>query len=314
MGRYLHIAVYSILVLAIAACASEEQSSNPTPSNTPSVPKTAVVPTFKNPVVPATKTSNVAPPTANLIPSTNAEQRVSVVQKGRIDPFGQIVGPYPTQVVSPSIPPRPVPIPPPLHPKIAVRPSFIPPVRTTTTTLRPSIPRVVISSNKRKPLNQQKNKIALTPKNKIALTPKKVKPPHVFTPVLPSVLPQVIPNQSLASVLPPPPQPELAKAVLVKGIVLVGKEAEAIIKVPTEPNSRYVQPGQRLANGVLIKRIEMNEGSNPVVILEQYGIEVARMVGEGPSSPTPPPTPSGGNPVSGTVPPPPPNPVPTGAT
>ncbi|NJL10818.1 MAG: hypothetical protein HC908_13385, partial [Calothrix sp. SM1_7_51] len=65
------------------------------------------------------------------------------------------------------------------------------------------------------------------------------------------------------------------------GIIQVGAEPQAIIKVPLEPTSRYVQAGQRLANGVLVKRIEMNEGSDPVVILEQYGMEVAKMVGSG---------------------------------
>jgi hypothetical protein len=32
-------------------------------------------------------------------------------------------------------------------------------------------------------------------------------------------------------------------------------------------------------NGVLVKRIEMSQGANPTVILEQYGIEVAKQVG-----------------------------------
>jgi len=31
---------------------------------------------------------------------------------------------------------------------------------------------------------------------------------------------------------------------------------------------------------VLVKRIEINEGADPIVILEQYGIEVSRAVGE----------------------------------
>ena len=127
---------------------------------------------------------------------------------------------------------------------------------------------------------------------------------------MPKVLPQVIPNQTLVSVLPPPPQPDLAKAVMVTGVVVVGKEPEAIIKVPNEPTSRYVEAGQRLANGLLIKRIEMNEGSEPIVIVEQYGIEVARMVGEGSVKQTTSPA-SAGNPVSVTQPP--QNPVSAGA-
>jgi hypothetical protein len=70
--------------------------------------------------------------------------------------------------------------------------------------------------------------------------------------------------------------------VIVTGVVLVGQQPQAIIKVPSEVTSRYVRAGQRLSDDLLVKRIEMNEGSNPIVILEQYGIEVARMVGEEP--------------------------------
>jgi len=36
--------------------------------------------------------------------------------------------------------------------------------------------------------------------------------------------------------------------------------------------------GQQLANGQVLE-IEINEGGDPIVILEQYGIEVSRAVG-----------------------------------
>jgi hypothetical protein len=142
------------------------------------------------------------------------------------------------------------------------------------------------------------------PRTAIAKLPK---PNRGFIPVLPRVMPQVVPNPSLVSVLPPTPQPELARAVFVSGIVSVGREPQAIIKVPNEPTSRYVQAGDRISNGLLVKRIEMNEGSDPIVIFEQFGIEVARMVGEGPVAPST--TAS----AEGAVPPPPSN-VPTGAS
>lgn len=80
---------------------------------------------------------------------------------------------------------------------------------------------------------------------------------------------------------PPRPQPELAKAVKVTGIVQVGDMVYAIVDAPNEPSSRYIQEGQRLAGGqVLVKRIETNR-AEPVVVLEQYGVEVVRAVGEG---------------------------------
>lgn len=87
--------------------------------------------------------------------------------------------------------------------------------------------------------------------------------------------------------LPPLPEPTLAKAVEVTGVVLVRGVPQAIVKAPNEPTSRYVQAGQRLSNGqILVKRIEMNGGSDPVVILEQNGVEVARTVGDKGSTPT----------------------------
>ena len=111
--------------------------------------------------------------------------------------------------------------------------------------------------------------------------------------------------------LPKLPEPTQARGVEVTGVAQVGGVPMAIIKVPNEP-ARYVREGQRIANGqVLVKRIEMNRGPEPVVILEQYGIEVARGVGEPPATspgtpgqPPPPPTasvPSASPPIGNNV-------------
>ncbi|WP_205370722.1 hypothetical protein [Thermoleptolyngbya sp. PKUAC-SCTB121] len=88
---------------------------------------------------------------------------------------------------------------------------------------------------------------------------------------------------------PPPPQPTMARAVKVMGVIQIGNTAHAIVQAPNEPTSRYVRVGQRLSNGeVLVKRIEMNRGSEePVVVLEQYGIEVPIAVGQGGPPPVP---------------------------
>ncbi|MGA1603560.1 MAG: hypothetical protein ACO4CG_14910, partial [Prochlorothrix sp.] len=72
----------------------------------------------------------------------------------------------------------------------------------------------------------------------------------------------------------------LARAVFISGVVQVGQTAQAIVKSPESDSSRYVAAGQTLANGaVLVKRIEVY-GSEPVVILEQNGVEVTRFIGE----------------------------------
>src|SRR4028118_2395972 len=83
--------------------------------------------------------------------------------------------------------------------------------------------------------------------------------------------------------LPTLPEPTLARGIEVTGVAEVGGVASAIVKVPNEP-SRTVREGDRLSNGqVLVKRIEVNRGPSPIVILEQYGQEVARQVGEKPA-------------------------------
>jgi hypothetical protein len=75
------------------------------------------------------------------------------------------------------------------------------------------------------------------------------------------------------------PDPSEAKAVAVSGVIEIGGEQYAIIAAPNEPTTRYVRAGQRVAgNQVLVKRIETF--GTPVVVLEQYGVEVIRPIGE----------------------------------
>lgn len=252
-----------------------------------------------------------------MIQPTNATERVGIVSKGRNDPFAQIVEPNSIGVTNTPVLLKPV-------SKLSLpaaktkRQSNV--ITTTTKNLlnqkKHTINKTAIEQNtvpKKVMLGDKAPLKVIGKASPKAIASVKVNSKRAVTPVLPKVLPQVIPNLALASVLPSPRrQPELAKAVFVSGVVLIGKEPQAIIKVPNDSTSRYVQAGERLANGVLIKPIEIKEGSEPSVILEQYGIEVAKMVGEGSASQTPPTTASGGNPVSLTEPP--KNPVPGGAT
>ncbi|MEH2351267.1 MAG: hypothetical protein V7K55_25330 [Nostoc sp.] len=280
MGRNSKITIAAILTLAIAGCASEDtpQAINPAPIPKIAAKSPPVAQSFKNPVIPAKQVSQVTPGSVSLIQSTNATERAPLilVSKERTDPFAQVFGQMVTRVST--TPGRPVPV--------------LPKLPTASIPVRKLPTRSVALNQNQKNQNQKKNNIASVPK--------KVNP--TLTSVLPKVLPQVVSNPTLVSVLPPPAQPELARAVIVSGVVLISKEPQAIIKVPDEPTSRYVQAGQRLANGVLIKRIEMNGGSNPIVIFEQFGIEVAKMVGEGAVNSTPSATSANGNPVSATIP------------
>ncbi|MEH2280092.1 MAG: hypothetical protein V7K90_01920 [Nostoc sp.] len=278
MGITSKITIAAILTLAIAGCASEDtqQATNPAPIPKIAAKSPPAAQSFKNPVIPAKQVSQVASSSVNLIQSTNATERARLVEvsKNRSDPFAQVFGQ--TVLGMPKTIGRPVPV----LPKLPT---------PTPSAVKPKLPTRSIA------LNPKKNNVSSVPK------PKKVNPTLIS--VLPKVLPQVISNPTLVSVLPPPAQPDLARAVIVTGVVLISKEPQAIIKVPDEPTSRYVQAGQRLANGVLIKRIEMNQGYNPIVILEQYGIEVAKMVGEGAVNSTPSAASATGNPISATTPP-----------
>jgi hypothetical protein len=58
----------------------------------------------------------------------------------------------------------------------------------------------------------------------------------------------------------------------------VGGTWTIIVKEPGSPTSRYVRTGEYLANGqVLVKRIIA--GADPVVVLQQNGVELTKVVG-----------------------------------
>lgn len=88
-------------------------------------------------------------------------------------------------------------------------------------------------------------------------------------------------NQPTAEYLDNEPKAILARDVVITGLVEVKGITNIIVRAPEEASSRYVQVGQYLSNGkILVKRIESNNSSTPLVILEEDGIEVAKAVGE----------------------------------
>ncbi|USR92888.1 hypothetical protein NEA10_09290 [Phormidium yuhuli AB48] len=79
---------------------------------------------------------------------------------------------------------------------------------------------------------------------------------------------------------PPPPAIDLAQGTQVTGVMQVGGDIQIILQTPGSAFSRYVRVGDTVANGeVRVVRVERLQGE-PVVILEQNGVEVARGVGE----------------------------------
>jgi hypothetical protein len=263
--------------------------------------------------------SNVQPKPDNqlaisgLTQTLPPEEQLKRATKGRVDPFSLISDIQPIKTVVPNLegagnnqsePIKVVPpIPPPAPPtgnkstgsnrssgnqstKIIKRNVLPPQPRGIARTTIPR-PKPVTPSNTKPrtaPTPQPSNTIATKPS---PLSTQVSVPP---TPPLPPP-PKFIPD------LPKLPEPTLAKGIEVTGVIEIAGVPQAILKAPNE-SARYVRQGQRVSNGqVLVKRIEMNRGPGPVVILEQYGIEVARQVGEKPST----------TPNQADVPPPPPN-------
>ena len=79
---------------------------------------------------------------------------------------------------------------------------------------------------------------------------------------------------------PPEPPTELAENVIITGLIEIGDRIKVILQAPGEATSRYVNIGQYVSNGeVLVKRVEYGFPA-PTVILEQSGVEVAKVVGQ----------------------------------
>ncbi|MFO8040302.1 MAG: hypothetical protein R6U67_12735 [Sodalinema sp.] len=79
---------------------------------------------------------------------------------------------------------------------------------------------------------------------------------------------------------PPPPEIDLAQGTEVTGVIEVGGDVQVILQTPGSAFSRYVRVGDTIANGeVRVVRVE-RLGGEPLVILEQNGVEVARGIGE----------------------------------
>lgn len=87
-------------------------------------------------------------------------------------------------------------------------------------------------------------------------------------------------DSSFMPVPEPPPNPALAQDVVITGLYQANGRTRLIVQAPEEENSRYVEVGDYLSNGrVLVKSIDTSQYP-PLVILEQSGIEVAKVIGE----------------------------------
>lgn len=272
-------AFLGIIALAITGCGSSDNSQTVSPA--PSTPPIAASPAPVKPITPkppiiAQNPSGTVYLAPSLIQPTNANQRVKQVAKGRRDPFAALFAPVST---------TPIPV------------SVAPPSSSTATTKSQQSSSGSANANRRQPNSTVAARNSSSTNNQRNSNPTGVSVGNQSSPnqAIPSGTPNTSPINPLppsglpANNLPPAPpaplEPQLAQNVTVMGVIQIGEVTQAIVQVPNEATSRYVQVGQRLSNGqVLVKRIEMNEGAEPLVILEQYGVEVAKAVGEEPAN------------------------------
>ncbi|MFM5998044.1 MAG: hypothetical protein ACKPCI_17340 [Dolichospermum sp.] len=240
----------SLTGCTIGETPTSSNTASPQPTTQQIIPSQSLGSALNNPMVspsPVRSRQSVG----TLIPATKGAERLLVIEKGRTDPFGQILD---------------------SRTKISV-PTLLP--LTTIINQQAINTNTTAKSSQPSPMAQK-----VTEKTLLASKPLTKPVPNL---AVKSPQPRsMAPKATKKPILPPAPQPKIAQAVVVTGIVLIGEVPQAIIKAPNESTSRYVKPGQRLMNGVLVKRIEMRQGSNPTVILEQYGIEVIKQVGEKP--------------------------------
>ncbi|MBW4578230.1 MAG: hypothetical protein KME42_01480 [Tildeniella nuda ZEHNDER 1965/U140] len=269
MHKFVSAGLAGSIALTVGSCSSNADKNvvitlPPEPFSTAEAPATEQPFDAKTaPLVPQVAAPEYIP---GLIQATNGDERARQVQRGidsqkRSDPFASL----PLERQQPSTD--------------TYRPSAPPIRRSPTQTKR--IPRLI----------QQRPTIAYRPNfpfsRQFPVKPDVTVPPLTprtrITAVKPKRTTPLLPNQSTPFVrtLPPLPSANLANAVEVSGVVVVGSVVHAIVKAPNEANSRHIRVGQRLSDGqVLVKRIELNARTEPVVIFEENGVEVSRAIGE----------------------------------
>jgi Tfp pilus assembly protein PilP len=85
-----------------------------------------------------------------------------------------------------------------------------------------------------------------------------------------------LPNTPNAKPAPVTPT-SLAESIEVTGVVQVGGKWSVIVKEPHTSSSRYVSVGEYLGNGrVLVKKILSPGTTEPVVVLQQNGVEIRK--------------------------------------
>jgi hypothetical protein len=192
----------------------------------------------------------------------------------------------PPKAEQPKPPPAPSPKP----------PAFAQPTQPSTSPNVPGtvglIPSTDVAQRKQAIAKGRPDPFAVIPMQPVIKREKTVKPPvpakkpqlAASKPTPVGKVPTVRPAIPAKKVPPPPPVPTDAKAVVVSGVVQVGNTSFAIVKAPGESVTRNVTVGDTLSNRKVRVKAIYAISEPPTVILEQYGIEVSRAVGEQPEA------------------------------
>jgi hypothetical protein len=289
-----------------------------TTATTP-VTKTTPAATAAKPAVPGKTPVAIKPVSvdvaAGLIPGTDGESWAKTVAKGRPDPFGMLTL-QPIEVIEPIDPLVQAAKPQQSSVKVATsntpaaKPSVLPTIKIATSTTKTTKvagnqkiassgknQTVAISAIPRSGVNRALPKITIALKEPVIAkakpTDKVVRNSKVIAakPVLAKT------KVTGANDFPIKPQiaakpekivekPLQAMAVEISGVIEVGGRTQVIVKLPTESFSRYIEVGERVADGkVLIKRVEGQNSLSPTVVLEEVGVEVPRKIGDKSSAP-----------------------------
>jgi len=272
MNKPAAIALIGTMALFLVSCGGDapsptasaspgaSPSASASPGASPSASPTAKSQPFtapQQPLIAQQPAPVVAVP--GLVQGTNPDERLKETTKGRKDPFALL----------------------PVQPKIEVSPSSLP---GKPSVKKPGLPSLPNPAARRPPVLPALPQ-SPTKKPAIASVPAGVpKPPGLPNPTTTSGTPKPTTAPSFKPELPSIPEPELARSIEVTGVVQVGGVTQVILKLPNSSSPFYVPVGTRIANSqLLVKRVEMN-GNVPVIIFEQYGIEVAKRVGDPPEA------------------------------
>lgn len=241
MRRQLWLGFLGILALTVG-CSSQSDSEVSQITLAPESAGATKPQEFAKPLVKPSFQSAVVPAVPGLLRSTNPKARAESVPTGRQDPFA-------------AIPTSSIPI--------------------TVTTARSPARNVAIA-----PLPGRRGSGAIsTALPPIQLPPLRSTPSTAALPDLSgssSPLPPLSLPAAPEKVIPPSPT-ALAESVEVSGVVQVAGKWNVIVKEPSASSSRYVAVGDYLENGrVLVKKIVSPGSTEPVVILQQDGVEIRK--------------------------------------